>query len=82
MSDRFSKLILNLKNETLANKNETFMKVVVTGSLGNISKPLAHELLEKGHTVTVISSDREKQKDIEALGAIFVPFAKRLPSPI
>jgi hypothetical protein len=33
MSDRFSKLILNLKNETLANKNETFMKVVVTGSL-------------------------------------------------
>jgi nucleoside-diphosphate-sugar epimerase len=49
------------------------MKVVVTGSLGNISKPLATELLEKSHMVTVISSDREKQKDMETLGAIFVP---------
>ncbi len=45
------------------------MKVVVTGSLGNISKPLTMELVEKGHTVTVISSKPEKQKDIEALGA-------------
>jgi uncharacterized protein YbjT (DUF2867 family) len=45
------------------------MKVVVTGSLGNISKPLAKELVEKGHAVTVISSKPEKQKDIEALGA-------------
>ncbi|NMF63459.1 NmrA family NAD(P)-binding protein [Brasilonema octagenarum] len=45
------------------------MKVVVTGSLGNISKPLAEELVQKGHTVTVISSKPEKQKDIEALGA-------------
>ncbi len=45
------------------------MKVTVTGSLGNISKPLAEELVQKGHTVTVISSKAEKQKDIEALGA-------------
>ncbi|NEU74467.1 NAD(P)H-binding protein [Hassallia byssoidea VB512170] len=45
------------------------MKVIVTGSLGNIGKPLAKELVEKGHTVTVISSKPEKQKDIEALGA-------------
>jgi uncharacterized protein YbjT (DUF2867 family) len=45
------------------------MKVIVTGSLGNISKPLAHELVQKGHTVTVISSKPEKQTDIEALGA-------------
>lgn len=45
------------------------MKVIVTGSLGNISKPLTKELVQKGHQVTVISSDREKQKDIEALGA-------------
>lgn len=44
------------------------MKVIVTGSLGHISKPLASELVEKGHSVTVISSDPEKQKDIEALG--------------
>jgi len=46
------------------------MKIIVTGSLGNISKPLAKELVQKGHTVTVISSNAEKQKDIEALGAI------------
>ncbi len=45
------------------------MKIVVTGSLGNISKPLTEELVQKGHTVTVISSKAEKQKDIEALGA-------------
>lgn len=46
------------------------MKFTVTGSLGNISKPLAQELVQKGHTVTVISSNIEKQKDIEAIGAI------------
>ena len=45
------------------------MKVIVTGSLGNIGKPLAKELVQLGHTVTVISSKPEKQKDIEALGA-------------
>ena len=45
------------------------MKIVVTGSLGNISKPLTEELIQKGHTVTVISSNAERQKDIEALGA-------------
>ena len=45
------------------------MKVIVTGSLGNISKPLARELVQKGHSVTVISRKLEKQKDIEALGA-------------
>ncbi len=45
------------------------MKVIVTGSLGNIGKPLATELVEKGDTVTVISSKPEKGKDIEALGA-------------
>ena len=45
------------------------MKVIVTGSLGNISKPLTKELVQKGHQVTVISSNNEKQKDIESLGA-------------
>ena len=45
------------------------MKVVITGSLGNISRPLTKSLIEKGHLVTVISSKQEKQKDIEALGA-------------
>ena len=44
------------------------MKIVVTGSLGHISKPLAQTLLQEGHAVTVISSNPEKQKDIEAMG--------------
>ena len=42
------------------------MKIIITGSLGHISKPLAKELVQKGHTVTVISSNPDKQKDIEA----------------
>ncbi|MEP6749866.1 MAG: NAD(P)H-binding protein [Bacteroidota bacterium] len=46
------------------------MKIILTGSLGHISKPLTQELLEKGHSVTVISSKQEKQPAIEALGAI------------
>lgn len=45
------------------------MKVIVTGSLGNISKPLTKELVQKGHHVTVISSNDERQKEIEALEA-------------
>ena len=45
------------------------MKIIVTGSLGNISKPLTKKLVQKGHQVTVISSKPERQKDIEALGA-------------
>ncbi|MDQ3712905.1 MAG: NAD(P)H-binding protein [Acidobacteriota bacterium] len=45
------------------------MKITVTGSLGHISQPLAKELVQKGHHVTVISSKPEKQKDIEDLGA-------------
>lgn len=45
------------------------MNIVITGSLGNISKPLATELIANGHSVTVISSNAGKQKDIEALGA-------------
>jgi uncharacterized protein YbjT (DUF2867 family) len=45
------------------------MKIIVTGSLGHISKPLTEELVQKGHAVTVISSRPEKQTAIEALGA-------------
>ncbi|HTM66884.1 MAG TPA: NmrA family NAD(P)-binding protein [Flavipsychrobacter sp.] len=45
------------------------MNIVVTGSLGHISRPLTKELLQKGHSVTVITSKAERQKDIEALGA-------------
>lgn len=45
------------------------MKIVITGSLGHISKPLTKELVQKGHSVTVISSKAERQKNIEAIGA-------------
>lgn len=45
------------------------MKITLTGSLGNISKPLTIELIRGGHQVTVISSKQEKKKEIEALGA-------------
>jgi uncharacterized protein YbjT (DUF2867 family) len=45
------------------------MKIIVTGSLGHISKPLTSALVQKGHEVTVISSKPNKQADIEALGA-------------
>lgn len=45
------------------------MKIVVTGSLGHISKPLTQELVQKGHEVTVISSKPERKHVIEAIGA-------------
>jgi uncharacterized protein YbjT (DUF2867 family) len=45
------------------------MKIIVTGSLGNISKPLAETLISQRHNVTIISSDLKKQSAIEALGA-------------
>lgn len=45
------------------------MKIIVTGSLGHISKPLTEELVAKGHDVTVVSSKADKQQQIEALGA-------------
>jgi nucleoside-diphosphate-sugar epimerase len=45
------------------------MKIIITGSLGHISKPLAQELVQKGHAVTVISSNPDKQTHIEAIGA-------------
>ncbi|EPG66590.1 NAD(P)H-binding protein [Leptospira wolffii] len=46
------------------------MKIIVTGSLGHISKPLTRELLAKGHRVSVISSQEARKEEIEALGAI------------
>ena len=45
------------------------MKYVVTGSLGNISRPLAEKLVAAGHSVTVVSSKADKNVQIEALGA-------------
>ena len=45
------------------------MKIVITGSLGHISKPLADCLLQNEHLVTIVSSNPEKQTAIERLGA-------------
>ncbi|SKC03425.1 NmrA family NAD(P)-binding protein [Dyadobacter psychrophilus] len=45
------------------------MNIVITGSLGNISKPLAEELIRKNHSLTIISSKEERRQAIEALGA-------------
>ncbi len=45
------------------------MKFTVTGSLGNVSKPIVEILVKNRHDVTVISSNPEKKNAIEALGA-------------
>lgn len=45
------------------------MKIVLTGSIGNIGKPLTKELVKKGHAVTVITRSGKRQSEIEALGA-------------
>ncbi|QJD80720.1 NAD(P)H-binding protein [Spirosoma rhododendri] len=45
------------------------MNIVITGSLGHISKPLTQQLVQNEHSVTVISSSADRQTDIEAIGA-------------
>jgi uncharacterized protein YbjT (DUF2867 family) len=45
------------------------MKITLTGSLGHIGTPLTRDLVSKGHSVTVISTNPEKKKAIEAFGA-------------
>lgn len=45
------------------------MKIIVTGSLGHISKPLVKLLVSQNHEVTVITSNAERAAEIEALGA-------------
>ena len=45
------------------------MNITLTGSLGNIGRPLTEALVKQGHHVTVISSNAARTKDIEALGA-------------
>ena len=45
------------------------MEIVLTGSLGHISKPLTEDLVQRGHSVTVVSSNPQRQAEIEALGA-------------
>ncbi|MBB6237187.1 uncharacterized protein YbjT (DUF2867 family) [Pedobacter sp. AK013] len=46
------------------------MKITLTGSTGNITKPLAEILVAKGHEVTVISSNVDRAEEIKSLGAI------------
>ena len=45
------------------------MKITITGSLGNIGKPLTAQLVKAGHDVTVISSNADRKKAIEDLDA-------------
>lgn len=45
------------------------MNIVLTGSIGNIGKPLTKELVQRGHSVTVISSNAARKAAIETLGA-------------
>lgn len=45
------------------------MNIVLTGSLGNIGRPLTQMLVQQGHSVTVISSNSDRRQAIEALGA-------------
>ena len=45
------------------------MKFTITGSLGNISKPIVENLVKNGHEVTVITSNAQKAQAIEAPGA-------------
>jgi len=45
------------------------MKIVITGSLGNVAKPLAQQLIAEGHALTIISSNDAKKAEIENLGA-------------
>jgi uncharacterized protein YbjT (DUF2867 family) len=45
------------------------MKYTLTGSLGNIGKPLAQILIAANHEVTIITSNPDRAKEIEELGA-------------
>lgn len=45
------------------------MKYILTGSTGNITKPLAETLIAANHEVVIISSNESKKSEIEALGA-------------
>ena len=45
------------------------MKIILTGSLGNIGRPLTTELVQQGHDVTVISSSDKRVPAIESIGA-------------
>jgi uncharacterized protein YbjT (DUF2867 family) len=45
------------------------MNITITGSLGNISRPLTQILVNAGHQLTVISSNEKNAGEIKAMGA-------------
>lgn len=45
------------------------MKIIITGSLGNVAKPLTEQLAAEGHDITVVSSNESKVNEIESIGA-------------
>ncbi|MEM8567758.1 MAG: NAD(P)H-binding protein [Bacteroidota bacterium] len=45
------------------------LKIALTGSLGNIGRPLSEQLVKDGHWVTIISSNPKKSEEISAVGA-------------
>lgn len=45
------------------------MKIIITGSVGNVAKPLAQQLIREGHEITIVSSNENKKNEIETLGA-------------
>lgn len=45
------------------------MKIIITGSLGNVGKPLTQKLVAAKQDVTVISSKPDRRTTIESLGA-------------
>ena len=58
-----------MEGRPLCQQKQNQMKIIVTGSLGNISKPLTQNLVKGGHEVTVITTKAAKKPAIEALGA-------------
>lgn len=38
------------------------MKIIITGSLGNVASPLTQQLIAEGHDITVVSSNESKKK--------------------
>jgi len=51
-------------NISMHHQNTESMKIIVTGSLGHISKPLADSLLQKGHSVVIVGNTPYKQRII------------------
>lgn len=66
--DWVKQVLTDIQNFT-STKNRSKMNIVLTGSIGNIGKPLTEKLVQKGHSITVISSNTGRTAAIEALGA-------------